>query len=179
MCHMIGTMSKSKKVLVLALAALVIAGIVGVYGISRHGKPLNEIEINFPSHHLTPAELEAFLAGNFTTVREIRNLPAPVVQAYTERGGARIVMANPGERFEVTDVITDSSVPRKRLIFAAVSQDKCIVSYEQGGRGHTFHIALFRLNSNKAEPVWQGFCEAKDLDTLRKSVADGYCETYG
>lgn len=112
-------------------------------------------------------------------VRDIRQLPPPVLQSYTERGGSRFVMANPGKRFEATDYILDSSVPRKRLIFAAVSPDKCIVSYEQGGYAHTFDIALFRLNFNKAEPVWQGFCDAKDLDTLRKSIAEGYCKTYG
>lgn len=170
-------MSKPKKIIFFALLGLLIAVIVGAYAPMPHGKRLNEIEIDFPSHHLSKADLQSFLAGDFTTVQDMRQLPGPVLQAYTERGGSRLVMANPGKRFEATDDIRDSSVPRKRLIFAAVSRDKCIVSYEQGGYAHTFNIALFRLNSNKAEPVWQGFCWAKDLDTLRQSAADGYCKT--
>jgi hypothetical protein len=153
--------------------------IAGAYVFMPHGKRLNEIEINFPSQHLSSVDLQAFLVGDFTSLRDMRQLPAPVLQAYTERGGSRLVMANPGKRFEATDYISDSSVPRKRLIFAAVSEDKCIVSYEQGGYAHTFNIALFRLNSNKADPVWQGFCWAKDLDSLRKSAADGYCKAFG
>lgn len=144
-----------------------------------HGKRLNEIEINFPSQHLSSNDLQAFLAGDFTIVRDMRQLPRPVLQAYTERGGSRLVMANPGERFEATDYIRDSSVPRKRLIFAAISKDKCIVSYEQGGIAHSYVIGLFRLHSNEAKPVWQGYCEAKDIDTLRKNAADGYCKTFG
>jgi hypothetical protein len=172
-------MSKTKKVLGFAAVGLLIGVIIAVYVLMPHGKRLNEIEINFPSQHLSSVDLQAFLAGDFKTVRDVRQLPAPILQAYTERGGSRLVMANPGKRFEATDYIRDSSEPRKRLIFASVSKDKCIVSYEQGGYAHTFHIALFRLNSTKADPVWQGFCWAKDLDTLRKSAADGYCKTFG
>jgi hypothetical protein len=171
-------MSKTKNVLGFAGVGLLIAAIIGAYVLVSHGKPLNEIEINFPSQHLSSNDLQAFLAGDFTIVRDMRQLPGPVLQAYTERGGSRLVMANRGKRFEATDYLRDSSVPRKRLIFAAFSKDKCIVSYEQGGYARTFNIALFRLNSTKADPVWQGFCWAKDLDTLRKSAADGFCKTF-
>jgi hypothetical protein len=172
-------MAKPKRVLVFTAVGLLIAAIVGAYEFGPHGKRLNEIEVNFPSHHLSNADLQSFLVGDFTIVRDVRQLPAPILQAYTERGGSRLVMANPGKSFEATDYILDSSVPRKRLIFAAVSRDKCIVSYEQGGIAHSYLIALFRLNSSKVEPVWQGYCWTKDLDTLRKGVADGYCKTLG
>ena len=155
------------------------AVIVGSYAFMSHGKPLNEIEIKFPSHHLSSADLQSFLAGDFTTVQDMRQLPGPVLQAYTERGGSRLVMANPGKRFEATDYISDSSVPRKRLIFAAVSKDKCIVHYEQGGLAHSYVIGLFKLSSNKAEPVWQGYCKAKDLEDLRWEAASRYCKSFG
>jgi hypothetical protein len=172
-------MSKTRKVLGFAILGLLIAVIVGTYVSIPHGKRLNEIEINFPSQHLSSVDLQGFLAGNFTIVRNVRQLPDPVLQAYTERGGSRLVMANPGKRFEATDYISDSSVPRKRLIFAAFTQDKCIVSYEQGGYALTFNIALFRLSSAHAEPVWKGFCSATDLENLRSEVAKGRCKTDG
>jgi hypothetical protein len=111
-------MSKPKKIMVFIALGLLITVIVGAYEFIPHGKPLNDTEINFPSHHLSDADLYPFLAGDFTNVHDMRQLPGPVLQAYTERGGSRLVMANPGERFEATDVIRDSSLPRKRLIFA-------------------------------------------------------------
>jgi hypothetical protein len=123
--------------------------------------------------------LASFSGGGFKLVRDTRRLPSSVLQAYTERGGSRLAMANPGTRFEATDYISDSSVPRKRLIFAAFTQDKCIVSYEQGGYALTFNIALFRLSSAHAEPVWKGFCSATDLENLRSEVAKGRCKTDG
>jgi len=172
-------MSKLTKIIFFALLGLLITAIVGAYATMPHGRRLHEVEINFPSKHLSKDQLLSFIDGDFTVVRDIRQLPDPVLQSHTENGGSRLVMANPGKGFEATDYIADSSLPRKRLIFAAVSKDKCIVSYEQGGYAHTFNIALFRLKSNTAEPVWRGFCWAKDLDTLRQSVANGNCKTDG
>jgi hypothetical protein len=171
-------MSNLKRVLV-CIAVGLIAVIIGTYAFMPREKRLNKIEINFPSQHLSSIDLQAFLAGDFKLVRDTRRLPSSVLQAYTERGGSRLAMANPGTRFEATDYISDSSVPRKRLIFAAFTQDKCIVSYEQGGYALTFNIALFRLSSAHAEPVWKGFCSATDLENLRSEVAKGRCKTDG
>jgi hypothetical protein len=89
-------------------------------------------------------------------------------------------MANPGQRFNATDFIYDSSVPRKRLIFAGVSQDKCFIYYEQGGIGLSSLVALFKLKSTKIEPVWNGHCGgAKGIEGLRSEVAKGHCSNTG
>jgi hypothetical protein len=51
-------------------------------------------------------------------------------------------MADIGQRWEATDVITNDTLPRKRLIWAAVYQDYYLVRYEKGGRGHRLHVLL-------------------------------------
>jgi hypothetical protein len=117
-----------------------------------------------------------FLDGDIVIIEDVKALPRPVLQAFTEIGGSRPIMANPGERFEATDLISDSSIPRKRLIFAGVSGNRCFVHYEQGGRGHSYVLALFALTSaDTMNPIWQGQCgPAANIRDLRSQV-DGGC----
>jgi hypothetical protein len=173
-------MAKLKTILICTGVALLIAGIAVAYALNHREKPLWEVEVAFPSARISPSALQIFLTGDFTIVKDMKMLPPPVLQAYTERGGSRLVMANPGKRFNATDVIYDSSVPRKRLIFAGVSQDKCFVHYEQGGISHSYLVALFKVNSTKLEPVWKGYCgAAKNLEDLRSAVANEHCSGPG
>ena len=44
-------------------------------------------------------------------------------------------MANDGGKFNATDFV-DRRYPMRRLIFAAVTGDKCLVHYEKGGYSH-------------------------------------------
>jgi hypothetical protein len=70
-------------------------------------------------------------------------------------------MANPDQKFEATDVIQDASVPRKRLIFAGVADNKCFVHYEQGGRAHSYVVEFFGATSTEnMKPLWRGHCRA-------------------
>jgi hypothetical protein len=139
-------------------------------------KPLGESPlIPFATISAPDERLLQFLDGDFRLIKDVQSLPVPILKAYTETGGARPVMANPGERFEATDVIRDESVPRKRLVFAGVSGSKCFVHYEQGGRGHSFRVAFFEIPSaEKMKPIWLGYCgPAKDVSDLRSQVRAG------
>jgi hypothetical protein len=115
-----------------------------------------------------------FLKDNFAIIRNVNSLPGPVRHAFTELDGSRLLMANPGGRFEAGDVIWDASIPEKRLIFAGVSNNKCFVHYEQGGRAHSFLVALFELTqSSGLRPIWQGYCgPASSIEDLRSQVAN-------
>jgi len=89
-------------------------------------------------------------------------------------------MANPGEKFNATDVIRDASVPRMRLIFAGISRNKCFVHYERGGIAHSYLIALFKLGPNEFKPLWRGYCGAsKNLADLRSNADNGLCHMKG
>jgi hypothetical protein len=167
-----------------ALIAFVCLGLLAVLGSSiaslRKSKspPLGEApSIEYPSEKMAESTARRFLEGSFTLINDVRNLPPPVLRGFTEVGGSRLVIANPGENFQVTDVIYDSSLPRKRLIFAGVSGEKCFVYYEQGGLGHSYILHLFHVNSNSMKPVAQGYCSgrAANLDQLRSWLEDGKC----
>lgn len=131
--------------------------------------------IKFVAPNMSSREREAFLAADYEILQTISDLPAGIRSLYTVKGGSHIAMANPGERFEATDVITDPTLPRRRLIFAGVSQDRAFVHYEQGGIAHSYVIELFRLEpSQTAVGVWRGYCgPAKSLTDLRQLMSAG------
>jgi hypothetical protein len=111
-----------RRSVVVTLAIATCLTIAAILAFSR-GKPLGPTpHLDFPNTLPKSAALE-FLQGEFTIIKDVKSLPSPVLKAFTEIGSSRPVMANPGQRFEVGDFITDASVPRMRLIFAGVSGD--------------------------------------------------------
>jgi hypothetical protein len=171
----------------LALLAGVAAciGLFAVVGISvaylQKGKsqPLGEgPRIDYPSGEMSQSAREQFLQGNFSLIKDVRSLPVPVLRAFTEQSGSRLTMANPGKDFQAADFIVDNTLPSKRLIFAGVSGDRCFVHYEQGGRGHSYVLALFNVTSNAGMvPVWRGYCRtrAASAEDVRSWIAKGGC----
>ena len=93
--------------------------------------------------------------ARFHDVRATTNLPPAVVALCADDSGR---LAEPGQKWEATDFITDASLPRKRLIWAAVGGEYYVVHYERGGIAHSFHILIARLTKNDAKPkvVWRG-----------------------
>jgi hypothetical protein len=85
-------------------------------------------------------------------------------------------MANPGEKYEATDVIGEPRLPSRRLLFAGLSRDKYFIHYERGGRGHSYDIVVFEVDPGKeVKLLWggSGATGAKSLEQLRSMVASG------
>src|ERR1700687_305596 len=169
---------KIPPVVVACIGLFAVAGIAVAYLQKGKSPALGEgPRIEYPSGEMSQSAREQFLQGDFSLIKDVRALPAPVLQAFTEpKGGSRVTMANPGKDFQATDVILDSSLPFRRLIFAGVSGDKCFVHYEQGGRGHSYVLALFNVPSkDDMRPVWRGHCPARaaTLEELRAWFVKG------
>jgi hypothetical protein len=129
--------------------------------------------VAFAAKPLPLSARQQFLEGNFKIITRVGNLPQPVLQVFTEEGGSRFVIADPGKEFLATDVFYDDSLPQKRLIFAGVLDDKCFVYYEQGGWGFSTILAFFKLTSKESmEPLWRGYSwpPAADIEELRSQV---------
>ena len=141
--------------------------------------PLGEASpIEFPGEGFSQSQREEFLRGEFATTRKVETLPASFIRLVTEQNGSRFVMADPGEVFEATDVISDASRPRRRLIFAGTADNRFFIHYEQGGRGHSYIIEFFVLAStNTPEPKWRGHCmePSPNIVDLRSQIAAGGC----
>src|SRR5437764_2455447 len=104
-----------------------------------------------------PAEHRRALedSSRFRQLVSTTNLPPAIVALCADDAGR---LAEPGQKWEATDVISDSSLPRKRLIWAAVASEYYVVHYERGGRGHSFHVLVATLAKGEPKPktVWRG-----------------------
>ena len=121
-----------------------------------------------------PAEDRKVLqdSGRFHEVHSTSALPSAILALCD--GGGDGKLAEPGQKWNATCVITDPSLPGKRLIWAAVGGEYYVVHYERGGIAHSFHILVGKLTKNDAQPkvVWRAVgAPLKDyaafLDALR------------
>jgi hypothetical protein len=163
-------MSTNRKILQATLfvsAALLIAVLVaGILHRATVSKPLGEGPRAGLPAVFTESPWGRFLDDNFKIVTDVNELPDPVQQAFVEQeGGLRPFMANPKEKFLAGDVIWDASLPRKRLIFAGVTDDKCFVHFEEGGRGLSYFVEFFGTTSKgKMKFLGQGHCPGPALN---------------
>ena len=93
-------------------------------------------------------------SSRFHEVHSTSGLPPAIVALC---GGDNGRLAEPGQNWNATCVITDPSLPGKRLIWAAVGGEYYVVHYERGGIAHSFHILVAKLTKNDAKPkvIWQ------------------------
>jgi hypothetical protein len=92
-------------------------------------------------------------ASRFHEIHSTRDLPPPIVALCA---GDKNNLAEPGGKWNPTDVVVDTTLPSKRLIWAAVGGDFYVVHYERSGIAHTFHILVANLAKNDVKPkvVW-------------------------
>ncbi len=93
-------------------------------------------------------------SSRFHEVHSTSDVPPAIVALC---GGDNGRLAEPGQNWNATCVITDPSLPGKRLIWAAVGGEYYVVHYERGGIAHSFHILVAKLTKNDAKPkvIWQ------------------------
>jgi hypothetical protein len=93
--------------------------------------------------------------SRFHEVHSTSDLPVAILALCDGGGDGRL--AEPGQKWNATCVITDPSLPSKRLIWAAAGGEYYVVHYERGGIAHTFHILVAKLTKNDAQPkvVWR------------------------
>jgi hypothetical protein len=115
--------------------------------------------------------------ARFHEVHAASDLPSAILALCD--GGGDGKLAEPGQKWNVTDVITDPTLPGKRLIWGAIGGDYFVVHYERGGIAHTFHVLIAKLSKNdaRAKAVWRAVGGPfKDyrafLDALRSEKLD-------
>ncbi len=127
--------------------------------------------------HLSSVEREHILDGPFTVVAITEALPAKVKRAFAQITGEHsFALANPGQKYQVTDVLSDPRLPSRRLVFAGTKGDEWFIHYERGGYAHGYFVIVFKVDSQSiVQFLWggAGFHRAKDLEELRKIVAGG------
>jgi hypothetical protein len=115
--------------------------------------------------------------ARFHEVHATSELPSAIL-AFCD-GGSDGKLAEPGQKWNATDAISDPTLPGKRLIWGAIGGDYYVVHYERGGIAHTYHILVAKLARNDAKPkvAWRAIGGPfKDypqfLDALQKGQLD-------
>jgi hypothetical protein len=116
------------------------------------------------------------LERQFTIVTKTQDVPEPVrvlLQALTKSRGR--VLAEPGAKYQATDLVTEPGLPRRRLIFAGNGKGVYFVNYEMGGRGHSQHVAVFEFALGRISLAWRAVLDRRvdNLSDLRELVRKG------
>jgi hypothetical protein len=109
-------------------------------------------------------------------VTSIRGLPLGVRDGLqTLFGNQALDIAEPGARFQLSDVAGDPKLPIRRLVAAGCSTDHCLVYYERGGTAHTWHVALFHWTPAATRFEWGGSASGglATIDDVRRAVLSG------
>lgn len=95
-----------------------------------------------------PAELRLSLQqpGVFQMRANVSAIPDAVASAFAKAAREeRFAMAEPGASWQANDVLVQPALPWRRLARVALSRSFCLIFYERGGRGHSYHVAAFHL----------------------------------
>ena len=190
-------MSRQSKALLMGSVAVIAALVALLYARMRFAVPTDKLEpvsstyrepewppgepapIKFFTPKMSSIDRQDFLSANYKIVQKVADLPTGIRKLYTVKGGSRVAIADPGEKFEATDYITDPDLPRRRLIFAGVAQDRAFIHYEEGGIAHSYIVEFFRLKSiDVAVGLWSSHCgAAKNLEEMKRLVSKEDCES--
>jgi hypothetical protein len=123
-----------------------------------------------------PAEDRKVLldASRFHEVHSTSDLPSVILTLCDGGGDGRL--AEPGKNWNATDVITDPTLPGKRLIWAVIGGDYYVVHYERGGIDHSFHILVAKVTKNDAKRtmVWRAVGhQLKDYAAFLEALRTG------
>jgi len=124
-----------------------------------------------------PNDVGAALKDERFQIRvSVSSIPRTVQSSFAKaRGEGAFAMAEPAAPWQATDIIRKPELPRRRLGKVALSQSFCILFYELGGRGRSYHVAVFRLAPDGTTLAWRGVLDEAitDPSALLRAIEDG------
>ena len=125
---------------------------------------------------LSATEKQHLFDGKCQVVTSTGALPIAIRNAFaTVTQVEPFALANPGTRFNVTDVI-EPDLPSRRLVFAGVCENRWLIQYEKGGIGYSVEVLVLRLESNgDVHFMWGGVGSrpAASLTALQVAIVSG------
>jgi hypothetical protein len=121
--------------------------------------------------------VEAFRRGEFRIVAKQEELPPEIRTALVTYLKSE-TLADPGRKWNATDVAADPSLPRRRLTLAGFGNTVAFVAYEHGGPGKHAHLLLLALEQGKASVAHACVGPSivpMNLDGLRGAVRKKTC----
>lgn len=108
-----------------------------------------------------PAEVKAAILksqgrDSVVLIKTVGEIPIAVLKACSKKNGG-FELANPGEKFQVTDTVMEPGLAARRLIWCARISGYYILHHELGGIGHSYHILIVTdpALGQSAKLVWK------------------------
>lgn len=93
--------------------------------------------------------------------RSAQALPA-AVRSFLERiTGKAFTLANPGEKYQATDVVYEHGLPTRQLVYLGVGDSLVVLAYYLGGFGVSERILFFKMREQKVVDCWTGMVQGK------------------
>jgi len=105
-------------------------------------------------------------SSDFSVIRRVQQIPAPVKADYTAIANEPFEMVNPGQT-RSTDVILPG-VPNKELVLVGLAGSNAVIIFKRGGLVDTTNVAVF--SHRGAGGVWSARIDdnsVQDIEALR------------
>jgi hypothetical protein len=162
-----------KRITIATLAALILLIILaGFYRSNYVAPPFKVAPLPKAAPALTTAAVEDILSADFSVIRRVQQVPAPVKADYTALANEPFEMVNPGQKRSTDGIIP--GVPNKELVFVGLARSSVVLVFKRGGLNDTTNVAVFshrggggmwgaRINNNSGH----------DITALRNAVHNG------
>ncbi len=104
--------------------------------------------------NLTPL-LKAFDNQELHEIENYKSIPEFIRLFIEQTAGKDFVIADKGEDWQATDVITEN-LPRRQLVYFGYNKDIALMAYYKGGVGKSECLLIFKLNDNTISDFWCG-----------------------
>jgi len=122
---------------------------------------------------LTTAEVEDILSADFSVIRRVQQIPAPVKADYTALANEPFEMVNPGQKRSTDGIIP--GFPNKELVFVGLAGTSSVVLvFKRGGLNDTTNVAVFSHRGGGG--IWGARINdssGHDIAGLRNAVHNG------
>jgi hypothetical protein len=114
------------------------------------------------------------LTEKYVLATAVEQIPPGVMADLSARMKHDPRLANPGERFNRTDVV-DPRSPMRRLVLAGLGARSWFVTYEHGGRGYHRHLVVYAQRGGRPTLAYAATfgSEVATLEELRRLVNNG------
>lgn len=123
---------------------------------------------------LSSFDVQRLLSGNCTTIDTAEQLPDAIKNAFATITRTKpFSLADPGARFNATDVIEDR-LPTRRLIISGRCEDRWFIEYEHGGIGKSTALMVLRMTPDQSVALVWGRAlktNADSIEELRAALA--------
>ena len=106
-------------------------------------------------------------------VRSVAQLPGALQSSLGVNRPGVDGVADRGQPFNPTDVISDDRVPMRRFLVAGSDGDTWLVAIERGGRGYMVEVFLFTAQEPRAKQRWGLVERTESLREVVRNISRG------